>query len=137
METPDAKDIKPVVMVVEPEVLVRMTVAAVLRDCGYTVIEGIVAEDVWTVIAAGAQLDIVFSEVQLAGGVDGFELARRVRQTNPEIDVILTSGVVSAAEKSKDLCEEGPMKKPYRSEDVAARIKLLLERRRSSKRQHP
>jgi DNA-binding response OmpR family regulator len=137
METADSSDAKPVVMVVEPEVLVRMTIADVLRECGYKVIEGIVAEDVFKVLGAGAHLDIVFSEVQLAGGADGFALARRVRQTNPEIDVILTSGVDGAAEKSKDLCEEGPMKKPYQSQDVVARIKLLLERRRSSRRRQP
>jgi CheY-like chemotaxis protein len=81
--TVDSSDAKPVVMVVEPEVLVRMTIAEVLRNCGYKVIEGIVAEDVWTVLAAGADLDIIFSEVQLAGGADGFALARRVRQMNP------------------------------------------------------
>jgi DNA-binding NtrC family response regulator len=136
MKTAESSDAKPVVMLVEPEVLVRMTIAEVLRDCGYKVIEGIAAEDVWTVLASGARLDIVFSEVQLAGGPDGFALAKRLRQVNPEIDVILTTGVAGAAEKSKDLCEEGPMKKPYQSQDVVARINTLLERRRSSKRRH-
>ena len=48
------------------------------------------------------------------------------------IDVILTSGVAGAAEKSKDLCEEGPMEKPYQAADVAARIRVLLERRKAS-----
>lgn len=135
MKTAESNDdAKPVVMVIEPEVLVRMTIAEVLRDCGYKVIEGIVAEDVWTVIASGAHLDIVFSEVRLAGGPDGFALARDLRRMNPEIDVILTSGVDGAAEKSKELCEEGPLKKPYQSQDVVARIKLLLERRRSSRK---
>lgn len=111
METPATTDLRPVVMVIEPEVLVRMTIAEALRDCGYIVIEGIVAEDVWSVLGSGARLNIVFSEVQLAEGEDGFALARRVRQMHPEIDVILTSGIVGAAEKSKDLCKEGPMKK--------------------------
>jgi DNA-binding response OmpR family regulator len=59
-------------------------------------------------------------------------VTRRIRQTDPEIDVILTSSVEGAAEKSKDLCEEGPLKKPYRTQDVAVRIHLLLERRRSA-----
>jgi DNA-binding response OmpR family regulator len=124
----------PVVMVIEPEVLVRMTIAEYLRACGYHVIEGIVAADVWTVLESGTHLDVVFSEVHLAGDRDGFALAKRLRQTNPGIDVILTSGVTSAAEKSEELCEDGPIKKPYRAEDVVARIKLLLERRRSSGR---
>lgn len=125
---------KPVVMVIEPEVLVRMTIADVLRECGYEVIEGIVAEDVFTVLSAGRTLDVVFSEVKLAGDCDGFALAQRLRRTHPQIDVVLTSGVAATAEKSKELCEDGPMKKPYRSQDVVARINLLLERRRESKR---
>ena len=122
----------PVVMVVEPDVLVRTEVADFLRDCGYKVIEGAVAGDVWTIIDAGIVLDVVFAEVHLAGEADGFALARRLRQTCPAVDIILTSGVAGAAEKSRDLCEEGPLKKPYRAEDVAARIHLLLERRRSA-----
>ncbi len=127
-----ASDSKPVVMVIEPEVLIRMTVAAYLRECGYKVIEGVVAADVWTVLEAVVRLDVVFCEVQLPGGTDGFSLARRLRQTHPMMDVILTSGVAGAAEKSKDLCEEGPMEKPYQAANVAARIRVLLERRKAS-----
>lgn len=125
-------DAKPVVMVVEPEVLIRMTVADYLRECGYKVIEGVIAADVDTVLHSNVPLNVVFAEVKLPGETDGFALARTLRQTHPHIDVILTSGVMAAAEKSKDLCEEGPMKKPYRAEDVAARIRHLLERRRSA-----
>jgi DNA-binding response OmpR family regulator len=121
-------------MIVESEVLVRMTLAEYLRECGYKVVEGIVAEDVWAVLESQATLDIVFSEVRLAGEMDGFALARQLRQTHPQIDVILTSGVEGAAEKSKDLCEDGPLQKPYHAKEVAARINILLERRRSSQR---
>lgn len=119
-------------MVIEPEVLIRMTIAEFLRDCGYKVIEGTIAEDVWAVIESSVRLDIVFSEVKLAGVTDGFALASRLRQSHPEIDVVLTSSVEGAAEKSKDLCEEGPIKKPYQAADVAARIHLLLGRRRAA-----
>jgi DNA-binding response OmpR family regulator len=127
-------DAAPVVMVLEPDVLVRMTIAEVLRDCGYKVIEGIVADDLWTLLEAGSRLDVVFTEVRLRGAADGFALARRLRQDHPEIDVIPTSGIDSAAEKSRDLCDEGPVKKPYRTQDVVARIQLLLERRRAARR---
>ena len=119
-------------MVIEPEVLIRMIIAEFLRDCGFKVIEGVVAEDVTTVIGSGAHLDIVFSEVQLAGKTDGFALATQLHKSHPEIDVILTSGIAGAAEKSTDLCAEGPLKKPYEPSDVASRIHLLLERRRSA-----
>jgi DNA-binding response OmpR family regulator len=86
------------------------------------------------IIDAKVKLDVVFSEVNLPGGTDGFAVAKRVRQTYPQIDTILTSSIEGAADKVKDLCDEGPLKKPYRSEDVAARIHLVLERRRSATR---
>lgn len=125
-------DAKPVVMVIEPEVLVRMAIADFLRECGYKVVEGVIAEDVETVLHSNVPVDVVFAEVKLPGAIDGFALARTLRQTHPHIDVILTSGIAAAAEKSKELCEDGPMKKPYRAEDVAARIQQLLQRRRSA-----
>ena len=116
-----------VVMIIEPEVLVRMVVAEYLRDCGYTVIEGMAAKDLWTVLDSGHRLDVVVAEM---GAVDGFSFAKRVRQTHPDIDVILTSGITGAAHESHELCKEGPIKQPYHPRDVEARIRVLLERRR-------
>lgn len=122
------KELK-VVMLVEPEVLVRMVVAEYLRECGYTVIEATAAKDVWTVLDSGHRLDIVVAEV---GAVGGFSLAKRVRQTHPNIDVILTSGISGAVHESHELCKEGPIKTPYEPKDVEIRIRLLLERRRAA-----
>ncbi len=122
------------VVVVEPDAVVRMVIAKFLRECGFRVIEGTEAGDVWAAIESGLEVDIVFSEVRLAGKTDGFSLATVLRQKHPEIDVILTSSPDSAAEKSKQLCEDGPIGKPYHPEDVAARIRQLVARRRSSKK---
>ena len=123
----------PTILVLEPDVLVRTTISEFLRECGYYVIEGVCAHDAWAVIQSGRRLDVVFSEVQLSDSVSGFSLASELRQTHPGIDVILNSGIESAAEKSSELCEQGPMLKPYHPQEVATRIHLLLERRRMSK----
>jgi len=120
------------VMLVEPEVLVRMVIAEYLRDCGYRVIEGVSAQDVWTVLESDHRVDVILAEVRLAGGADGFSLASRIRQTHPSIDVILSSGVAGASQGSHELCQDGPIKKPYEPKDVEARIRILLERRRTA-----
>jgi DNA-binding response OmpR family regulator len=125
-------DTKRTIMVLEPDVLIRMTVADYLRECGYAVIEGIAASDVGKVLGSGRSLDVVLADVQLAGDVDGFSLARRIRQTHASVDVILTSGITGAANKSREVCEDGPIGKPYHPKDIEARIKSLMERRRSS-----
>lgn len=115
----------PTIMVLEPDVLLRMALGEYLRDCGYHVIEGVKAEDVWVVIGAGVKLDVVFARVQPAG----FALASKLRQTHPGTDVILNSGVADAVEKSSALCDRGPAKAPYQPEVVARRIQQLLSGR--------
>lgn len=124
-------DLKTIIMV-EPDVVIRMVIAEHLRDCGYRVIEGVAAPDVWAVLESGRRVDVILADVKLSGDVDGFSLARRIRQTRSDIDVILTSGVAGVAQQTHDLCEEGPMKKPYEPRDVEAKIRILLERRRTS-----
>ena len=117
------------IMVVEPDILVRLVIADFLRSCGYKVIEGMTADDVFTVLRAGNIIHIVLADVGLQDGVDGFRLARRLRESRPEIDVILTSGAARAADKASDLCDDGPLGKPYHTEEVMRRIKNLREKR--------
>jgi CheY-like chemotaxis protein len=120
------------ILVVEPDILVRMVIADYLRDCGYKVVEGVNADDVLAVLDAGRKIDVILAEVQLAGSVDGFGLAREIRENHPDIDVILTSGATRAADKAGDLCDDGPLEKPYHPREVVRRINDLRERRRKS-----
>jgi CheY-like chemotaxis protein len=121
------------ILVVEPDVLVRTTIAQYLRECGHKVIEGTTADDALKALETPIRVDVVFSEIQLPGEIDGFSLASQVRQTHPDIDVILTATVTGSVEKSKELCEEGPLGKPYHPTDLLTRIQRLRGRRRSSK----
>jgi CheY-like chemotaxis protein len=130
---PSSGDAAPAtILVVEPDILARMVIADYLRDCGYRVIEGVSADDVLAVLQAGTKVDVILTEVQLAGSLDGFGVARQIRENHHEIDVILTSGVARAADKAGDLCDDGPLEKPYHPQEVVRRINLLRERRRTS-----
>ena len=120
------------ILVIEPDILVRMIIADYLRGCGYKVIEAVTADDVATVLGTQQKIDLVFAEVQLGGSMDGFGLARWVREKHPGVDVILASGIAKAAEQAADLCDEGPLEKPYHPREVVRRINILLERRRTA-----
>jgi DNA-binding response OmpR family regulator len=120
------------ILVIEPDILVRMTIANYLRECGYRVYEGAAADDVVTVLGTEHKIDIVLAEVLLSGSMDGFALARWVREKHPGVDVVLTSGIAKAAEQAADLCDEGPLEKPYHPQEVVRRINILLERRRTA-----
>jgi CheY-like chemotaxis protein len=120
------------VVVVEPDILVRMVIADYLRQCGYKVIEGVTAEEVFAVLGTGGKIDVVLCEARLPGEIDGFGLAQRIRADHPEIDVLLTANVANAADKAGDLCEDGPLEKPYHPQEVIRRINLLREHRRTA-----
>jgi DNA-binding response OmpR family regulator len=134
MPEDDSKIPLSTILVVEPDILVRMTIADYLRTCGYKVIEAVTAEDVAIVLGTQQKVDVVFAEVQLGGSMDGFGLAQWVREKHPGVDVILTSGIAKAAEQAADLCDEGPLEKPYHPQKVVHRINILLERRRTALR---
>jgi len=120
-----------IVLLIEPDILVRMVIAEYLRGCGYKVIEATRGEDFFTVLGAKTSIDIVLCEVQLRGQIDGFALAKQIREGYPGIDVILTTGAPQAADKAGGLCEEIALKKPYHPSEVVRRINILRERQRT------
>ena len=119
----------PRVVVVEHDILVRTVVAAYLRECGYDVVEVAQATEAIAVLQSDIRVDIVFSEVGLSGGLDGFGLAQWVRRERPSVKVILTAGSERTANAAGDLCEHGPiLAKPYDHAELARRIRSLTLR---------
>lgn len=117
----------PVILIVEDDLLVRSVAAAHLRECGFDVIEANGADEAIRVLQADVKVDIVFSDIQMPGSMDGFGLARWVRRERPRLKIILTSGAVRTAKDTGDLGEQGPiLAKPYDHAELERRIRGLL-----------
>jgi CheY-like chemotaxis protein len=122
-----AQAIQETVLVVENEVLIRMEIAAYLRECGYKVIEVSTGDEAIHLLNKPAlAFDVVFTNLEMPGETDGFKLSQWVRQSRPGIHVILTGTVNRAASEAADLCEDAPLPKPYDHQAVLDRIKRLL-----------
>ena len=118
-----------VILVVEDEVLIRMPLAEHLRDCGYRVWEAASVSEAKSVMNSAPRVDLVFTDVNLIGGENGFTLANWVREHHPTTKVLLTSGVANAAEKANELCADSPLvAKPYSYSGVLQKIHALLRR---------
>jgi len=125
---------RPTILVVEPEVIVRLVIADFLRDCGYRVCETSNVAEARLVLDSEIPVHLVFSNVDMPNGASGFELARWIRQNRPDVEVILTSGLPAAAEKAKTLCDQGPLiPQPYDHRAVLQRIQELLRKSRHAK----
>jgi CheY-like chemotaxis protein len=116
------------VLVVEDEVVVRMSVAAYLRDCGYQVIEAKTADEALAVLGTQTKIDVVFSDILMPGSMDGLALSRWLHRMQPQIKVLLTSAIVRTAEIAGQLSadETGLMPKPYDYDELRRRIETLI-----------
>jgi len=126
-------------LVVDSEVLVRMAIAAYLRDCGYRVIEAVSVEEALQVLEREEiVVSLVLAEVALAGSMDGFALAKWVRERKMAVDVILAAAPARAAEAAADLCDKGPMlARPYEPQIVLDRIRRMLAARKNREAKEP
>jgi CheY-like chemotaxis protein len=89
---PEAQVVKPRILIVEDEVLIRAYLSEELRDAGFAVIEAAHAEEALSYLKAGEKVDLVFSDIHMPGSFNGLELARRLRDLHPSLPIILTSG---------------------------------------------
>jgi DNA-binding response OmpR family regulator len=120
------------ILVVEAEVLVRLVVAEYLRECGFKVYEAASSEEAKSILESERPVDIVLADVRSQGPMDGFSLSQWIREHRSGVDVILTSGKEKAAERAGELCDDGPLQKPYEPQEALRRINLLLGTRRTA-----
>jgi DNA-binding NtrC family response regulator len=80
------------ILVVEDELLIRLIVCDELREAGHDVIEAFNADEALDVLNARACPDLVISDVRMPGSLDGLGLLAIIRETHPELPVIITSG---------------------------------------------
>lgn len=84
--------IKKTVLLVEDHFLTRWSAAECLRGAGYRVVEAINTTEAVGVINSGTQVDLVFSDINMPGGENGYALAQWLTENRPSIPVLLTSG---------------------------------------------
>jgi CheY-like chemotaxis protein len=83
---------QPVVLLVDDEVLVRLTGVEILREAEFWVLEAQDADEAFEVLRSRADVAAVLTDVNMPGSTDGFEFARLVRQGWPEVGVLVISG---------------------------------------------
>lgn len=81
------------VLVVEDEPLIRLGLASVIEDAGYEVAEAANASEAIRVLERD-RVELVLTDVDMPGGMDGIRLAHYVRDHWPPVQLIVISGKV-------------------------------------------
>jgi DNA-binding NtrC family response regulator len=106
-----------IVLIVDDEPLLRMTVADMLYDAGFWTVEASDAEQALRTLESRDDIRIVILDIVMNRGMDGLELAQVIHARWPHVHILLTSGKMYASE---DALPDGAVffRKPYRSRDV-------------------
>ena len=114
---------RPVVLIVEDELLLRMDAADIIAAAGFEVIEAGNADEAIVILEARSDITVIFTDIQMPGSMDGLKLARAVRGRWPPIKIVATSSHVHVRET--DLPDGGRfLPKPYNPRQVTG---VLLE----------
>jgi CheY-like chemotaxis protein len=115
-----------IILFVEDDPLVRITMADYLRGAGYGVVEAGTADEAVSVLSSGTKVHLVFSDVELPGQMGGFSLAVWIRNHCRFIPVVLASGVNSVILPLARQHLVPFISKPYRPEDAKELIASAL-----------
>src|SRR5436305_100427 len=88
----DAMKKEPAVLLVEDEPLLGELMAEALTDQGFAVHTAPDARDALRYLLSGADVDILFTDIDLGDGMDGAALAQLARQMRPKLPIVYTSG---------------------------------------------
>jgi CheY-like chemotaxis protein len=112
-------EIQPIrVLLVEDEFLISEWVAETLSDYGFAVRTATNAADALRQIMS-APIDVLFTDINLPGGMDGATLARRVRELLPDLPVVYASGRMNMLDSKQRVPGSLFVAKPYVPELIA------------------
>lgn len=114
------------VLIVEDEALLLLSLGDDLRDAGLVVHEAYNATQALRVLGEQKGIRLMFTDVDMPGGMNGLELSALVRRSWPEIEVVVTSGkAVPAAGALPESCVFLP--KPYTTDAVLGVMRRALD----------
>ncbi|MEB2848186.1 response regulator [Rhizobiales bacterium RZME27] len=106
------------VLVVEDEALIRLAIVMSLEDEGFVVYEASGADEAIEQLNLHREIQVMFTDIDMPGSMDGLKLASAVRDRWPPVKIIVTSGHRNL--RDDELPIEGRFfSKPYNHVEVA------------------
>ena len=91
----------PTVLIVEDEMVLRMRAVDIVEDAGFNPVEAVNADDAMTILESRSDIEMLFTDIQMPGSMDGLKLAYAVHERWPQIKIILVSGQLTLTDADK------------------------------------
>lgn len=118
------------ILVVEDDPLVRAHLSTQLESLGYRVSLAASGPEALKLLAELEDVDLLFTDVVMPGGMNGRELAEEVVRLRPGMRTLFTSGYAESAIVHQGRLDPGVqlLSKPYRRQDLADKLRKALDR---------
>lgn len=118
------------ILVVDDDERIRQVTADALKDGGYRVLQAGDAAEALALLGNVGRVDLVVSDIIMPGGMNGVELAQRIRQSACASPVLLITGFVPAPDVSlADAGDLEVLQKPFRPTELRARVHQVIAER--------
>jgi len=113
------------ILLVEDEPLIRMSLADHLEIEGFEVLEASTGDQAKELLSEGNPIKALVTDVRMPGWMDGVSLAPWTRHNLPKIKIVIVSGATQGT--VEQLGDEGQIiSKPYSHDVIVTRIRTLL-----------
>ena len=116
------------VLVVEDNEEVRLVTTELLTQLGYHILGTDNPHHAMELIRGGTRIDLLFSDVVMPGGMDGFALVKEARAFNPALKILLTSGYSEFGSRPDEIAfQVRVLGKPFRQSELAHALRDVLD----------
>jgi two-component sensor histidine kinase/CheY-like chemotaxis protein len=123
----DPNATKPVVLIVEDEMMLRMRAVDIVEDAGFTPLEAVNADDALALLESRSDIELLFTDIQMPGSINGLKLAHAVHERWPSIKIILVSGQVTPGEGERP-ADSRFFGKPLEMQEMIAELQEMIGR---------
>jgi CheY-like chemotaxis protein len=113
------------VLLVEDEVLISEPVSDALADQGFAVHVAQTADAALQYLEGEHDVDVLFTDINLPGQIDGAELANRARAMRPDLPIVYASGHVTSSDLGELVPRSVFVNKPYNLTDICRLLQRL------------
>ena len=112
------------ILIVEDDVLIRLSIADDLAGAGYHVVQAANADEALKVLNSTIAIDLIMTDIRMSGPLDGLALAGQVRAHWPALKIVVLSGDLPTVRPGNlaDLY----LSKPYDVSTILSVMKHLL-----------